>query len=60
MSKTHLGPSGGAVPSMRPPEKMGAEHPIAVGPWKGTWPGMMKKSAKKKSRQWWRRMLDDE
>lgn len=50
MSKTILGPGGGALPS-RPDSKMSAEHPIAIGPWSGGWKEMVKKSATKKRRQ---------
>lgn len=50
MARHKYPPGGGALPS-RPDEKMGAEHGESIGPWKGTWPKMLKQSAKKKRRQ---------
>ncbi len=43
-------PAGGALPSRRD-DKMSMEHATSLGPWKGTWAKMLKKSATKKRRQ---------
>lgn len=50
MGKHRIPPGGGAMPT-RPPEKMGAEHAESIGPWRGAWGKMMKRTAVKKSRQ---------
>lgn len=72
MGKTVFGPGGGAVPSARPDEKMGAERALLylnwfpgeeIGPWRvGRCPGfnrVMKRSTTKKRRQRDRQLEDD-
>lgn len=50
MSKHRHPPSGGALPARRD-DKMSREHAESVGPWRGTWVKMLKKSATRKRRQ---------
>ena len=51
MSRYKVPPGGGAIPTARPDHKMGAEHPRSLGPWRGSWSKMVKRSATKKRRQ---------
>lgn len=50
---------GGAVPS-RPDNKMGAEHPRSIGPWRGVWSWSMQHVAKKKRRQRDRKVIEEQ
>lgn len=52
MSRHTIPPSGGAVPTARRDEKMGAEHAdLFFGPRRGAWTKMIKRTATKKRRQ---------